>query len=206
MDRNTALLSLTCWIVQNGKKGTIHCLLKSSYKLGQNKMAKTDPTDPPPHPPHPKTQGRNYTKAKKTRIEQRTSTGSEVLFVKLTLPNLYFLVYFYRSRMTKIHFRLTWAAQKRVWLSSLICVRREGRERKRWSLFFYLCNSRLWLIKLLMSKCKPCGFGLKGLPLSRTPKLILKIPSLRVAAVYATVTYINNSLLCLCHVGDDSIS
>ena len=161
---------------------------------------------PPPPPPHPKTQGRNYTKGKKTRIEQRTSTGSEVLFVKLTLPNLYFLVSFYRSRMTKIHFRLTWAAQKRVWLSSLICVRREGRERKRWSLFFYLCNSRLWLIKLLMSKCKPCGIGLKGLPLSRTPKLILKIPSLRVAAVYATVTYINNSLLCLCHVGDDSIS
>ena len=159
-----------------------------------------------PLPPHPKTQGRNYTKAKKTRIEQRTSTGSEVLFVKLTLPNLYFLVSFYRSRMTKIHFRLTWAAQKRLWLSSLICVRREGRERKGWSLFFYLCNSRLWLIKLLMSKCKPCGIGLKGLPLSRTPKLILKIPSLRVAAVYATVTYINNSLLCLCHVGDDSIS
>ena len=74
-------------------------------------MAKTDPTAPPP--PHPKTQGRNYTKAKKTRIGQRTSTGSEVLFVKLTLPNLYFLVSFYRSRMTKIHFRLTWAAQKR---------------------------------------------------------------------------------------------
>ena len=123
---------------------------------------------------------------------------------KLTLPNLYFLVSFYRSRMTKIHFRLTWAAEKRLCLSSRICVCREGRERKGWSLFFYLFNSRLWLIKLLMGKCKPCGIGLSGLLLGRPPKLLLKIPSLRVAAV--TVTYINNSFLCLCHVGDDSIS
>ena len=189
-----------------GKRELFTVCSGAATSLDKIKWQKQIPLPPPPHPPHPKTQGRNYTKAKKTRIEQRTSTGSEVLFVKLTLPNLYFLVSFYRSRMTKIHFRLTWAAQKRVWLSLLICVRREGRERKRWSLFFYLCNSRLWLIKLLMSKCKPCGIGLKGLPLSRTPKLILKIPSLRVAAVYATVTYINNSLLCLCHVGDDSIS
>ena len=112
-----------------GKRELFTVCSGATTSLDRIKWRKKNPLPPPP-PLTPKTQGRNYTKAKKTRIEQRTSTGSEVLFVKLALPNLFFLVSFYRSRMTKIHFRLTWAAQKRLCLSYLICVCREGRERK----------------------------------------------------------------------------
>ena len=36
---------------------------------------------PPTPPPQKKTQGRNYTKAKKRAIKRRTSTGSEVFFI-----------------------------------------------------------------------------------------------------------------------------
>ena len=112
-----------------GKRELFTVCSVATTSLDRIKWRKKTPL-PPAHPQKSRTK---LHEGQKTRIEQRTSTGSEVLFVKLALPNLFFLVSFYRSRMTKIHFRLTCAAQKRLCLSSLICACREGRERKRWS-------------------------------------------------------------------------
>lgn len=135
MDRNIAYFRSHVKSYPKWKDKLFHRFLWSSYNLRQNKMAKKKtPSRPPPKIKETIRRPKNAPLSDTRKPEMRSFS----FLNKLTLSNLHFLVSFHRSRMTKIHFRLTSTAQERLCLSSLICVCREGRGKEEVMVFIFL--------------------------------------------------------------------